>query len=159
MKVRVDYVSNSSSSSYIIYGTKMDRELTIEDFASLKDGEAFIVDLTDTGCSGNYVYTLTPEMFMDFDLHQIDIKNRKDIVIYKAKYISAEGFRVGRGNKFDIMEDWRSDYWYDNNEGYELSNKMLEGDGIDLTGLKMFKIEKDQNTPSNKSEILDSFRQ
>ena len=67
MKIRNDYVSNSSSSSFMVLGSKYTPNdgwrLTIEDFDNLEDGEMFFAVFPDIG-EGDYVFKITPELMM-----------------------------------------------------------------------------------------------
>ena len=61
MKIRSDYVSNSSSSSFIIIGEKMEtKDFDIESFATLGEDEEFVLVLPNRGSEGDYIFILTP---------------------------------------------------------------------------------------------------
>ena len=168
MKIRMDYVSNSSSSSFVVFGEKVktgpdtvivvkgktkitrtiEREFDVSAFDNLKEDEAYFIVLKDRGSEGDYIFRLTPEFMMDCDMHQIDFSK---LEIYKAKFYMTEGGTLYHASNYS--ED-SSSYDYDDEDG--LREKMKK-DGIAIDEMKMFRFDKDYGNPSSHSEILEEL--
>ena len=157
MKIRSDYVSNSSSSSFIIIGDKMDvKKFDIEAFNSIGDDEVYLLVLPNRGSEGDYIFALTPEMLMDFDMHQLDLSNG-NLPLVKAKYYITEGGYLHKASKFKKMStsDWYDD---DDDEDDDRLDKKCRGDGMEFpAGCKMFRFSKDYGNPRERSEILEEI--
>lgn len=153
MKVRKDFVSNSSSSSFIVFGslkdtpTDKDSFINIEDIAALGEGEAFLIVLKNHGNEGDYIFKLTPELLMDCDMHQIDLSM---FTIVRGKVCMNEGGYLYRASDFTERGD-------DYDSGEEDYNKKAKSTGIPLDGMKMFKFEKDYGNPEWRHEILNTL--
>ena len=147
MKIRSDYVSNSSSSSFIIIGEKMEtKDFDIESFATLGEDEEFVLVLPNRGSEGDYIFILTPELLMDCDMHQIDLY-KFDII--RVKFYMTEGGNIHSGIEFD---DENSEQLLIE-ENKKLKEK-IRGDGLPIDGLRIFRYSKDYGNPSDRSEIL-----
>ena len=149
MKVRLDYVSNSSSSSFMVLGSKYTPNdgyrLTIEDFDNLEDGEAFFAVYHNI-CDGDYVFKITPELMMDFDMRPtpIVIDTYKDRVdIYKLRKWRSD--------------DYATEFVYDASDWGGCS----EGEKMELEDIPRKKGEHiscwnvDDHSPSRPKDIID----
>lgn len=166
MKIRSDFVSNSSSSSFVLFGTKHEGsrisiedmssvdsvrngrpdKITIDDFSDLEPDEAFFIILRNAGSEGDYIFRLTPELLMDCDMHQIDLYK---FIIVRAKYYMTESGYIYRANQFGTRDEWSGTDDY-------LGDK-IKRDGLPVDGLRVFRYSKDYGNPSDRSEILESL--
>ena len=155
MKIRSDYVSNSSSSSFIIIGEKMEnKDFDIESFATLGEDEEFVLVLPNRGSEGDYIFILTPELLMDCDMHQIDL-SKASFKVLKMKYYITEGGYLYKASKFKKSS---TDEWYDTDGDDENLDKKCRSDGMEFpAGSKMFRFSKDYGNPRERSEILEEI--
>ena len=165
MKIRIDYVSNSSSSSYIIFGGKVSiakgEVFSIDRFDELSEDEAFIMVVPNLGNEGDYIFPLTPAMLMDCDLHGIRLRNCKNLKILKAKYVmSNDGYLIHNGknaaeklmNENDVFASWDDDDDSCNLLPTSRDKGLALGKDI-----KMFSFEKDNSNPSSVAEIMETL--
>ena len=167
MKVRTDYVSNSSSSSFIVFGNMVNDggswkivkkgRTTIElsshvfdvtDFDNLGEKEAFFIILRNAGSEGDYIIQLTPDLLNDCDLHQIDLSK---FLIVKGRYVLTEGGTIYNANRFEEVRNDSSTLW-DDDETDELGGRFRDS-GIPLDGLHMLKYSLDYGSPKPKDRI------
>ena len=164
MKIRTDYVSNSSSSSFIVYGDMFTGKLEVSDFETLGSDEAYFIVLKNVGSEGDYIFPVTPEFMMDCDMHQIPLSSDLfDIV--KAKYIggdssmtTGESYAKWMARKYgkSYLDDDASDYYYDDSTRDKI-RKQSRGGGLPLDGLKLFQYNLDYGSPKYKNEIIEEL--
>lgn len=174
MKIRSDYVSNSSSSSFIVFGSKLtggpEKEVfkqgktTVEfdishvfdvsDFDNLRDDEAFFIVLRNRGSEGDYIVQLTPDLLNDCDIHQIDLSK---FTIVKGRYCLTEGGTIYSAALFNRVREDSTALWNDK-ETDELNDKLKDG-GLPIDGLSMFRYSLDYGCPrpSDRVEILNEL--
>lgn len=65
--------------------------LTIEDFDNLKEDEQFFL-VDPNVCDGDYVFRLTPELMMDFDIREnpIVIDTYRNLQLYKVRKFASD---------------------------------------------------------------------
>ena len=149
MKIRTDYVSNSSSSSFVVLGSqytpKDGHRLTIEDFTELEDDEVFFAVFPNIG-NGDYTFKLSPELMMDFDMREkpISIDMRKDeVIIYKIRKFRNDDYNT----EFTYdASDW--DTWRAVGEKVELESLPRKNDE------RLYCWDVDDHSPSEKEEII-----
>ena len=119
--------------------------LEIEDFDNLEDGEVFCAVFPDI-CEGDYVFKMTPELMMDFDMRPkpIVIDTYKDnVTIYKMRKFRSD--------------DWLIDTIYDS---CDWGNDHREGVVGDLEKIKKRPGEEiecwsvDDHTPTKREDII-----
>ena len=153
MKIRIDYVSNSSSSSFVIFGSKVEaKDFNVDSFSDLKDDEAFLLVLPRRGSDGDYIFELTPDLLMDMDLHQLELaKGGSAVSIIKVKYYVTEGGSIHSAIAFNDQDNV---YWTDEDKLSTISRC----DGLEIpSGCKMFRFSKDYGTPKDRLEVLEEL--
>ena len=151
MKVRLDYVSNSSSSSFMVLGSKYTPNdgwrLTIEDFDNLEDGEMFFAVFPDI-CDGDYVFKITPELMMDFDLRE------KPIAIDTY----ADNVTIWKMRKYR-SDDYATEFTYDASDWGERTYN--RGEEVQLEDIPRRKGEHiscwvvDDHSPTHPKDIIN----
>lgn len=164
MKIRSDYVSNSSSSSFIVYGDMFTGKLEVSDLEVLGSDEAYFIVLKGVGSEGDYIFPVTPEFMMDCDMHQISLSSDLfDIV--KAKYIGDESSmttgesyakRMAKKYNKSYLDDDSYDYDYDDSTRYKI-REQSRGHGLPLDGLKLFQYDLDYGSPKHRNEIIEEL--
>ena len=99
MKVRLNYVSNSSSSSFIVYGRELDYHEAVELMADKDNNVMCILDKKGTSGEGEgFVFRMTS--------HRMDILkgNGIDIEKMKGRYLLAMKEWRNNGGVLDITE-------------------------------------------------------
>lgn len=165
MKIRNDYVSNSSSSSFIVYGSKVTGTLKPEDFEKLGKDEAYFVINKDAGSEGDYIYPITPNIMMDCDMHQVQLdSNIFDIV--KAKYIGGEYSMTTAAARSKMMTRKydKNPFGLDDDYDLEVSDSDSEKlrsaarlNGLSLDGLTLFEYDLDYGSPRYKNEMMENM--
>lgn len=119
--------------------------LTIEDFDNLEVGEVFFAVFPDI-CEGDYVFKMTPELMMDFDMRPtpIVIDTYKDNVsLYKMRKFSRDDYDP------EIVYDAK--YW----DGGKSNGKTMNIEDIPRKeGEKIRCWEVDDHSPLLKEEII-----
>ena len=164
MKIRSDYVSNSSSSSFIVYGDKFTGKLEVSDFETLGSDEAYFIVLKGVGSEGDYIFPVTPEFMMDCDMHQIPLSSDLfDIV--KAKYIggdssmtTGDSYAKWMARKYgkSYLDDDSHDWYLDDSVGDKI-RVQSRGSGLPLDGLKLFQYDLDYGSPKYRNEIIEEL--
>lgn len=164
MKVRTDYVSNSSSSSFIVYGDMFTGKLEVSDLETLGSDEAYFIILKNVGSEGDYIFPVTPEFMMDCDMHQIPLSSDLfDIVV--AKYIGGDtslttgaSYANWMARKYgkSYLDDDMPEYYYDDSARDKL-REQSRGCGLLLDGLKLFEYDLDYGSPKYKNEIIEEL--
>lgn len=158
MKIRNDYVSNSSSSSFILIGEKLEnKKVTIEDLADNEEYAYFII-LPGAGGTGDYIIKVTPEIIMDCDLYQVDMNRKRKVSVIKAKYVMTDGCWMKRARDVDFM--FRIDEYTSFHERpYEQEmNRNMQTDGVGIDGMRIFKYEKDYENPKYYNEAIRTLK-
>ena len=149
MKIRSDFVSNSSSSSFMVLGSKYTPNdgwrLTIEDFDNLEDGEAFFAVYPNI-CDGDYVFKLTPELMMDFDMRPTPIvidTYSDNVTIWKVRKWRSD--------------DWATEFVYDASDwgGCSKGEKMELEDIPKKRGERISCWIVDDHSPSRPKDIIN----
>lgn len=164
MKIRSDYVSNSSSSSFIVYGDMFIGKLEISNLETLGSDEAYFIVLKNVGSEGDYIFSVTPEFMMDCDMHQISL-NSDLFDIVKAKYIGGDtslttgaSYAQWMARRYDksYLDDDMPEYYYDDSARDKL-REQSRGCGLLLDGLKLFQYDLDYGSPKYKNEIIEEL--
>ena len=145
MKMRTDYVSNSSSSSFIVVGNRMDN-VSLDDLETLNPEESIFLVLGGYGNDGDYIFELTPELLMDCDMRHIDF-NSPRLTKVKGRYVVGEGGYVSSAKGSTSTDDFDA-----------LTSEAMKKDGVSLDGMRMYRFNKDWDTPSASSEMIDNLK-
>lgn len=145
MKTRNDYVSNSSSSSFIVVGNRIDK-VGLEDLESLNTGESIFLVLDGCGSDGDYIFEMTPELLMDCDMRHIDFNSPK-LTKVKGRYVVGEGGYVSAAKGSTSLEEFDA-----------MTAETMRKDGVSLDGMRMYRFRKDWNTPSASSRMIDVLK-
>lgn len=164
MKIRSDYVSNSSSSSFIVYGDMFTGKLEVSDLETLGSDESYFIVLKNVGSEGDYIFPVTPEFMMDCDMHQVPLTSDLfDIV--KAKYIggdtsltTGDSYAKWMARKYgkSFLDDDSYDYYIDDSARDKIKEQS-RGVGLPLDGLKLFQYDLDYGSPKHKNEIIEEL--
>lgn len=145
MKIRNDYVSNSSSSSFIVVGNRLDK-VSLDDLESLNPDESIFLILKGYGCDGDYIFELTPALLMDCDMRHIDFNSPK-LTKVKGRYVVGEGGYVSSAKGSTSSDEFDV-----------LTAEAMRKDGVPLDGMRMYRFNKDWDTPSASFGMIDALK-